>query len=376
MGGTADTAAALGWAEYWRDDTRGLEAMHARFRDHVYAPHSHDAYSFGVTDAGAQQFHCRGALHTSAAGMVMALNPDDPHDGRAAADLGYHYRIVHVSPQIVRAVLADAAGVADATDFAGRADLDLTADSGARADLSLPAGGVGRADLDLAAGGAAWGDLSLPASGGARADLDLAAGGAAWTGRSGESGQSGQPGPSNHADPFAAAAPLPLFTTPVLGDRRLADAIAGLHAALAADASPLARDERLRAVILGAHLRGATRPPRIRTLADGAQRMAACRARDLMREAYPETLSVELLAEAAGCSRFALYRAFAAEFGMSPSDYERQLRLRHARALLASGSTPADVAAATGFADQAHLARWFKRAYGITPGVFVRGGHA
>ncbi|WP_194915751.1 AraC family transcriptional regulator [Catenulispora rubra] len=285
-------AGTRGWAEYWRDDARGLEAMHARFRDHVYAPHSHDAYSFGVTDAGAQQFHCRGALHTSAAGMVMALNPDDPHDGRAAADLGYHYRIVHVSPQIVRAVLADAA------DLAG------------------------------------------------------------------------------HADPFAAAAPLPLFTTPVLGDRRLADAIAGLHAALAADASPLARDERLRAVILGAHLRGATRPPRIRTLADGAQRLAARRARDLMREAYPETLSVELLAEAAGCSRFALYRAFAAEFGMSPSDYERQLRLRHARALLVSGSTPADVAAATGFADQAHLARWFKRAYGITPGVFVRGGHA
>ena len=129
-------------------------------------------------------------------------------------------------------------------------------------------------------------------------------------------------------------------------------------------------------MILGAHLRGATRPPRIRTLAEGAQREAARRARDVMREAYPETLSVESLASAAGCSRFALYRAFAAEFGMSPSDYERQLRLRHARSLLASGSAPADVAAATGFADQAHLARWFKRAYGITPGVFASGGHA
>ena len=295
----AGMASTRGWSEYWRDDTRGLEAMHARFREHVYAPHSHDAYSFGVTDAGAQQFHCRGALHTSAAGMVMALNPDDPHDGRAAADLGYHYRIVHVSPRIVRAVLADAA---DARDLAGHAD------------------------------------------------------------------------PAADADPFAGNAPLPLFTTPVLGDRRLAADIARLHAALAADASPLARDECLRAVILGAHLRGATRQPRIRTLADGAQRGAARRARDLMREAYPETLPVEVLASAAGCSRFALYRAFAAEFGMSPSDYERQLRLRHARSLLASGSTPADVAAATGFADQAHLARWFKRAYGITPGMFVRGG--
>ena len=50
MGGMGTMAGTRGWAEYWRDDTRGLEAMHARFRDHVYAPHSHDAYSFGVTD--------------------------------------------------------------------------------------------------------------------------------------------------------------------------------------------------------------------------------------------------------------------------------------------------------------------------------------
>jgi AraC-like DNA-binding protein len=281
-------AGTRGWAEYWRDDADGLEAMHARFQDHVFAPHTHDAYSFGVTDVGAQQFHCRGALHTSAAGMVMALNPDDPHDGHAAAAVGYHYRIIHIHPQVVRSVLADAA--------------------------------------------------------------------------------------DHTADPLDAATPLPLFTDPVLGDRRLADAISRLHAALAADASPLARDERLRAVILGAAVRGATRRPRTRTLADGAQRKAAHRARALMRDAYPETLSVELLAAAAGCSRFALYRAFSAEFGMSPSDYERHLRLRHARSLLVAGNPPADVAAATGFADQAHLARWFKRSYGITPGVFVRGG--
>lgn len=280
-------AGTRGWAEYWRDDTGGLEAMHARFRDHVYAPHTHDAYSFGVTEVGAQQFHYRGALHTSTAGMVMALNPDDPHDGHAAADVGYHYRIVHIRPEVVRSVLADAA--------------------------------------------------------------------------------------DRVADPLDSATPLPLFTRPVLGDRRLADAISRLHAALAADASPLARDERLRAVILGAHVRGATRAPRTRTLADGAQRQAAHRARALMRDAYPEPVSVELLAAAAGCSRFALYRAFSAEFGMSPSDYERHLRLRHARSLLAAGDSPADVAVATGFADQAHLARWFKRSYGITPGVFVRG---
>ncbi|WP_344657468.1 AraC family transcriptional regulator [Catenulispora subtropica] len=270
--------------------------MHARFREHVYTPHTHDAYSFGVTDAGAQQFHCRGALHTSTPGMVMALNPDEVHDGRAAVELGYHYRIVYVHPRVVSSVLADAA--------------DLPT------DLSEP-----------------FGDAS-------------------------------------------ATAPLPLFTRPVIGDRRLADAIARFHAALAGAANELVRDERLRAVILAAATRGATRPPKTRSLEGGAQRRAALRARALIRDSYPEPVPVELLAQAAGCSRFALYRAFHAEFGMSPSDYERLLRLRHARSLLAAGSRPADAASLSGFADQAHLARWFKRTYGITPGVFAGAGYA
>ena len=259
--------------------------MHARFREHVYPPHAHDAYSFGVTDAGAQQFHCRGALHTSTPGMVIALNPDEADDGRAAVELGYHYHIVYIHPRVVSSVLADAA--------------DLPADP---------------------------------------------------------------------SEPFgAASAPLPLFTRPVLGDRRLADAIARFHAALSPTGNDLVRDERLRAVILAAATRGATRPPKLRSLEGSAQRAAAIRARALIRESYPEPVPVELLAQAAGCSRFALYRAFSAEFGMSPSDYERQLRLRHARSLLASGSRRGRRRAVR-FRRPGALGAVVKRTYGITPG--------
>ncbi|MFF3454062.1 AraC family ligand binding domain-containing protein [Streptomyces sp. NPDC002730] len=60
---TAQTAAggSDGWARYWRDPGRPLEAMHAHFFQHVCHPHSHDAYSFGITGAGAQRFSCRGS---------------------------------------------------------------------------------------------------------------------------------------------------------------------------------------------------------------------------------------------------------------------------------------------------------------------------
>jgi hypothetical protein len=60
------------WSRYWRSADEPLEAMHAHFREHVYHRHSHDTYSFGVTESGAQSFTCRGAAYTSAAGMVMA----------------------------------------------------------------------------------------------------------------------------------------------------------------------------------------------------------------------------------------------------------------------------------------------------------------
>ncbi len=76
------------------------------------------------------------------------------------------------------------------------------------------------------------------------------------------------------------------------------------------------------------------------------------------------------VASAAGCSRFAAYRAFRGRYGLAPSEYQRLLRLRAARRALAGGAAVADSAAAYGFADQAHLTRWFRRCYGITPGAY------
>ncbi|MEU0570948.1 AraC family ligand binding domain-containing protein, partial [Nonomuraea sp. NPDC005983] len=98
------------WSRYWRSPDRPLQAMHAHFERHVYHRHSHDTYSFGVTETGAQSFTCRGSAHTSAAGMVMAFNPDDPHDGHAADTLGFTYRIVHIGQELVADTLADVTG--------------------------------------------------------------------------------------------------------------------------------------------------------------------------------------------------------------------------------------------------------------------------
>ncbi|HXL93352.1 MAG TPA: helix-turn-helix domain-containing protein [Streptosporangiaceae bacterium] len=64
-------------------------------------------------------------------------------------------------------------------------------------------------------------------------------------------------------------------------------------------------------------------------------------------------VDLDELAGAAGCSRFAAYRAFTSVYGLPPSDFQRQLRIRLARRLLADGTSPAIAAAEAGFADQA-----------------------
>jgi AraC-like DNA-binding protein len=277
------------WARYWRAASVPVEAMHAHFSAHVYHRHSHESYSFGVTETGAQAFTCRHGRHVSGRGMVMAFNPDDPHDGHAADGDGFTYRMVHIWPEFL---------------------------------------------------------ASLTGS------------------------------------------PLPLFRSPVIEDPAVAAGVRRLHQALTGPergTSELERYERLTgaARLLVRHASG--RDP----VGDGADRggpdpRMAARVRELIRASVGEVSTGELppggrragelaaddLAAAAGCSRYAAYRAFTQAYGLAPSDYQRQLRVQSARRLLGAGVAPARAAAEAGFADQAHLTRWFRRYYGVTPGAY------
>jgi AraC-like DNA-binding protein len=207
--------------------------------------------------------------------MVMAFNPDEPHDGHATDALGFTYSIVHIPESAVTEILGDQRG---------------------------------------------------------------------------------------------RRAGSPLFVEPVLHDRAAANALRSLSKAVAGGqrlAVEETRDAAIRALVRCTPLStafGFAAQFEVRRHDAGVLRV-----RDLLRAEFAREIGADELSALAGCSRFALYRAFVAEFGMSPGDYQRQLRLRAARALLADGLNPADAAAATGFTDQAHLTRWFGRCYGITP---------
>jgi len=83
-------------------------------------------------------------------------------------------------------------------------------------------------------------------------------------------------------------------------------------------------------------------------------------------------VTLEALARHAGISAFHLCRVFRQTVGMTPHAYQTQVRVRHARSLLRAGLPITTVAAQTGFYDQAHLTRHFKRIVGLTPGRYLR----
>lgn len=96
------------------------------------------------------------------------------------------------------------------------------------------------------------------------------------------------------------------------------------------------------------------------------------RARDYLHAHMAQDISLDELARHSGIDRFRLSRQFSKALGLSPHAYLVRLRLRSARALLAQGMQPAEVALQVGFSDQSHLGRWFQRAYRLTPAAYLR----
>jgi len=78
-------------------------------------------------------------------------------------------------------------------------------------------------------------------------------------------------------------------------------------------------------------------------------------------------VTLDELAAVAGLSPFHFLRQFKRVHHATPQQMLMALRLFEAKQLLAAGEAPAQIAAAVGLTDQAHLTRAFANRYGVTP---------
>ncbi|WP_049566693.1 AraC family transcriptional regulator [Streptomyces sp. SBT349] len=158
----------------------------------------------------------------------------------------------------------------------------------------------------------------------------------------------------------------PHFPEPIVGDPALATALARAHRAATAPDRLAAESGLLHLLAVLAVRHAGARP--VRPVPEAERVAHAVRDRLADQLCTPPTLA-ELAADL-GLSRFQVLRAFRDSTGMPPYAWLAQHRVGRARALLDAGRRPAEAAAATGFADQAHLTRWFKRVLGVTPGAY------
>ena len=161
---------------------------------------------------------------------------------------------------------------------------------------------------------------------------------------------------------------LPFFQSGVIADPALARHLYGVHRRLETSAPRLEQETLFLGVLAQLIRRHADTPlPPART---SPEPHAVKQVKGYLEQHYAEAVSLEDLAQLTQLSRYHLVRVFGKTVGVPPHAYLRQVRIRRAKELLALGQTPAEVALVTGFTDQSHLTRWFRRLWGYTPGHY------
>jgi AraC-like DNA-binding protein len=264
-------------ARFWRHPALpDVDLLRARFVDHRYARHTHDAYAIALIRDGVEQWWYRGDVVRAGAGGIGLVNPDTVHTGEPGVPGGWAYRVLYPSVPALWAV-AD--------------------------ELGLPPG-------------------------------------------------------------------TPWFPEPVVDDPRLAGLLLAAHQAAETN-DALAAAALTHELFAGLLTRHAGRRP-ARATPDRPDAHLAVRARDLLLDRLAAPPSLDELAAAVGTGPFALARSFRSHFGLPPHAFLTQHRVGVARRLLDGGARPAEVAAAVGFVDQAHLTRHFRRIVGVPPGAYRR----
>jgi AraC-like DNA-binding protein len=154
--------------------------------------------------------------------------------------------------------------------------------------------------------------------------------------------------------------PLPFLKSGVSRDQRLVSAVFELlHAH---ELAPLAEDDALFNFVMTLAAVTGQRPAR-----PAHHFAAALRAREYIHDNLDRPITLDQLADCAGRDRWSLSKDFRVFFGTSPHRYITARRLSQVKQLVQAGQTLSKAAIDSGFFDQSHMSRHFKRSFGIAP---------
>lgn len=265
------------------DELGGLELLNARFEKQNFSRHSHEGYTIGVIETGAQRFYRTGGHHVAPQDTIILVNADEVHSGHSASEGGWAYRAMYPLPEQLAKISSD---------------------------LHMPSYGA------------------------------------------------------------------PYFSQAVVHDPELAAQLRVLFRTLETSTNRLLRESLTYTTLvklMGKHAKSQL----VDTFSEQGGRNKTQKQLTLVKEFlddFPQAdISLDDLANLAALSPYHLARAFQKAFGLPPHAYQIQSRLRLARQLLKQGRNIAEAAQESGFHDQSHFHRHFKKSNGYTPGQYVKG---
>ncbi|WP_438268924.1 AraC family transcriptional regulator [Photobacterium damselae] len=235
----------------------GIEMLDASYHKQCFFRHSHEGYTFGIIEKGAQKFFRTGVNNIAPTGSIILINADDIHNGEADTEEGWAYKALY-----------------------------------------------------------------------------------------------------------------PYFPDAVIHDEELAAQFRLVYQVLIESDNNLLRESLLYSLLI--KLMAKHGKSRINFGPDKTASKQVTIVKDFLDDLPDANVSLNELAQLVSLNPYYLVRLFKKEFGLPPHAYQIQSRLRYATRLIKEGNKLADVAIQSGFHDQSHFIKHFKKAMGVTPRQYAK----
>lgn len=80
------------------EELGGLEMLDAKYDKQNFSRHSHEGYTIGLIETGAQRFYRTGGQHVAPQNTIILVNADEVHNGQSASEGGWAYRAMYPLP--------------------------------------------------------------------------------------------------------------------------------------------------------------------------------------------------------------------------------------------------------------------------------------
>ncbi len=163
---------------------------------------------------------------------------------------------------------------------------------------------------------------------------------------------------------------IPFFKKVYYKDSKLSDKILNLFKIIEKPESDFQIESTINSFLSYVIINFSTTPPVI--IKAGKQKDSIKRVENFIINNYSKNISLKELSEIACLSPFHFQREFIKSVGITPHEFLNDFRISESKKMLLESEDISDIAIRSGFFDQSHFSRVFRKTVGIPPGKYCK----